>query len=101
MMMMVLKMTTMMMEKIKKNGDYDYNNVKDDDDNVDVDHVAVGAPWVHPVCVHELDRSLAHWLHWTIDLVDVMIMKNIMMMKMMMMMMMMMMMTVIITSCTA
>ena len=89
MMMMMLVMTMMMV----------YGN-----DDGDDDHVAVGAPWVHPVSVHELDRRLAHRLYWTIHLVDVMIMMMIIMMIMMMMMMiimMMVMMVMISTSCTA
>ena len=49
-------------------GDND-NDGYDDDDG---DHVAVGAPWVHPVGVHELDCCLAHRLHWTIHLPNMM-----------------------------
>ena len=97
----------MMIDYGNKNDDDDdgngYEDGNDDHDDVDDDHVAVGAPWVHPVSVHELDRRLAHRLHWTIHLVNMMIMMMTIMMAMitMMMVVMMVMMMMISTSCTA
>ena len=79
-------------------GNDDYDNVEDDDDDVDEHHVAVGAPWVHPVGVHELDRSLAHRLHWTIHLMMVIIVMIMMMMMTIVMIMMMMVIMVMMTT---
>ena len=82
-------------------GDND-NDGYDDDDG---DHVAVGAPWVHPVGVHELDRCLPNRLHWTIHLQNMIIIMLVMMVMLMIMIMIMimkmMMIMVIDTSCTA